>query len=91
MILSLATGKAEWLGDARWQVTVTAVAVFARDSFNFEESEFSGGSMDYLGGWSCEKLDGAKPLPQSGYTALNNSDFRTFRSAHGMENDFLVL
>ena len=86
-----AAGKAEWLGGSRWRVTVTAVAVFARDSFNFEEGGFLGGSMDYLGGWSCEKLDGAKPLPQPGYTALNNSDFRNFRFNHGMGNDFFVL
>ena len=90
---ALAAGRAENLGDGRWRITVTRVAVFVHDSFNFAEDDSY--FANNLGKWSCIHLDGGEnsvsPETEHDYVSLRNNDFRNFREKYGFGNDFLVL
>ena len=90
---ALAAGKAENLGDGRWRVTVTRVAVFVHDIFNFAEDDSYFGND--LGLWSCVHLHGGVNSVQAevedDYHRLKNEHFRKFRTQFGYGYDFLVL
>lgn len=90
---ALAAGRAENLGNGRWRITVTRVAIFVHDSFNFAEDDSY--FANNLGMWSCIHLDGGEnsvsPEMEQDYVSLGNSDFRNFREKYGFGSDFLVL
>lgn len=87
----LAKGTATKGVGGQLQITVDAMAVFARDSFNFEEIGTGGTSIEnYLGAWSCE-LGDYVIITRDPYVELYNSDFNKFRASHGYGNNFLVL
>ena len=90
---ALAAGRAENLGNGRWRITVTRVAVFVHDSFNFAEDDSY--FANNLGKWSCIHLDGGEnsvyPEVEHDYVSLSNNDFRNFREKYGFGSDFLVL
>lgn len=87
-IRALAAGHAENLGNGRWRITVTRVATFVHDTFNF-----AGDAQ--LGFWSCRHLDGGTLNPDAAlsphYALLSNAIFRSFREQYGQGENFLVL
>jgi hypothetical protein len=65
-----------------YQVTITEVGVYVRDSFDFNGSQF-------LGYWDDSDNSVSMMNPLSG-TGVSNSDFRDWRSANGRGGDFIV-
>lgn len=83
-IYAVAAGSTEPVSGNRWRVTVTKVAVFVRDNFDFETDEdgFFG-----LGPWNCaDKIFGDLI---SG-TFVYNRNFRDFRHDTHTGGDFFV-
>ena len=66
-----------------YQVTITKVGVFVRDSFDFEGFQF-------LGFWDDSDNSVSAFNPLSG-TAVFNSTFREYRKQHGRGGDLLVF
>lgn len=70
-------------GGSGYQVTITEVGVYIRDSFDFNGDQF-------LGYWDDSDNAVSMMNPLSG-TAVSNSDFRDWRLRNGRGGDFLVF
>lgn len=70
-------------GRSEYQVTITEVGVYIRDSFDFNGEQF-------LGYWDDSDNSVSMINPLSG-TGVSNSDFRDWRSKNGKGGDFLVF
>lgn len=68
---------------SEYQVTITEVGVYIRDSFDFNGDQF-------LGYWDDSDNSVSMLNPLSG-TGVSNSDFRNWRSRNGRGGDFLVF
>jgi hypothetical protein len=67
---------------SKFQVTISEVGVYIRDSYDFNGSQF-------LGFWDDKKNTVSMANPLAG-TAVSNDDFRTWRAANSKGVDFLV-
>ena len=85
---ALASGHTRPNRDGTHTITVTSVAVYLDDRFNFEKNE--GLFQPLLFFWNCEKRT-FDVLPSEGAILLANEEFRTFRERHGFGRDFWVL
>jgi uncharacterized protein DUF6402 len=70
-------------GGSGYQVTITEVGVYIRDSYDFNGEQF-------LGYWDDSDNTVSMFNPLSG-TSVSNSDFRDWRSRNGRGGDFLVF
>jgi len=70
-------------GGARFQVTITEVGIYIRDSYDFN------GDQD-LGYWDDTDNSVSMINPLSG-TKVTNADFRAWRAPNGRGGDFLVF
>lgn len=87
---ALAKGHVQPNGHGGYIVHVTGMCVFVHDGFNFAEELSS--ELNYLGAWSCEKLNMAKlAFSRPSYYSLENKDFRVFRLDYDFGGNFLVL
>lgn len=75
-VYALAKGHAEPEGDGH-RITVTGVAFFMRDGFDFEGDQS-------LGHWNYEDLT----MTPSPWGNVENADFGDFRTRHGKGGDF---
>lgn len=66
-----------------YQITITEVGVYIRDSYDFNGDQF-------LGYWDDSDNSVSMINPLSG-TGVSNSDFRAWRSRNGRGGDFLVF
>ena len=100
---ALTAGYTEPLGNGRFRIHVTSVAVYAHDLFNFSDEDpgllwsilrffsflWSPLESQGYGWWNCEtKTMGFYSI---GSTWLTNKDFNNFRNKHGKGNDFQIL
>ncbi len=74
-----------------WKVTITEVAIYLRDSYDFTDDSKKWFSQP-LGIWnpSSNFVSGKKADITEGYF-VNNSDFRKWRNRHKKGGDFLVF
>jgi|GEM_PF-885062 len=74
---------------ASWKIKITKVAVYLRDSYDFIDDDDAWLSQP-LGDWNPANDKVGKNPMRNGY-AVNNADFREWRTQNGKGGDFLVF
>ena len=89
---ALAGGYVEPLSDGRPCIHMQKCAVYAYDSFQFENDGWIKEKLIGLGSWNCQDLDFSQNRFKGGsYKFLNNEAFRQFRRKNNTGGDFYVF
>ncbi len=88
---ALAKGAVEPLGNQKYRIHVTDMAVFAHDGFQFAEDDSY--YANNLGWWSCNALEYTPTnlSSQQDFFKLTNEIFRNFSKKYNYGSNFLVL